>query len=157
MTGYPKITILATAALKLTEAEHVQKTPQHLQRGLVNGRDLIVGKHLQRFERVAQMPVGLRAIEYGVTDLGGSGPAPAAPAERLIGWFHADAALEWVGKRRLALIIRKMPMSGAGARRDLQGAAIDFLDMPMRYRRAAPRAFNRAAHPHGLRTGVRWR
>ena len=130
---------------------------EHLQRGLVNGRDLIVGEHLQRLERIAQMPVGLRAVEYGVTDLGGSGPAPAAPAERLIGWFHADAALQWVGKRRLAPIIRKMPMSGAGARRQKPGAAIDFLDMPMRYRRAAPLALNRAAHPRGRRTGARWR
>src|ERR1700688_5120388 len=55
----------------------------------MNGGDLIVGKHFQRHEGIAQMPVGARAVEDGVADVGARWAAPAASTLRLIGLFHA--------------------------------------------------------------------
>jgi hypothetical protein len=63
----------------------------------VNGGDLIFREYLHRLERIAQMPVGPRAIEDGVTDVGAARSAAAAAANRLIGLFHADAARRLVG------------------------------------------------------------
>src|ERR1700676_5196666 len=64
----------------------------------MNGGDLIVGKHFQRHEGIAQMPVGPRAVEDGVADVGARWAAPAAATLRLIGLFHAKRPAGFWGK-----------------------------------------------------------
>jgi hypothetical protein len=54
----------------------------------VDGRHLIVGEDLERLEGIAQMPVGPRAVEYGVTDFGARGAAPVASTGLFVGLFH---------------------------------------------------------------------
>ncbi len=62
---------------------------------------LIVREHLQRLERIAQMPIRPRAVEDCVADVRASGAASTAPAERLIGLFHASVASGCVSGKRL--------------------------------------------------------
>ena len=74
---------------------------EHDESGLVNGGDLIIGEHFHRHERIAQMPVGPRAIEDCVADVGAFGPSPAAPANRFFRLFHASPAREFGGRKLL--------------------------------------------------------
>jgi len=85
---------------------------QRDERGFVNGRDLIVREYLHRLERIAQVTVGPRAVEDGMTYVRASGPAAAAPAGRLIELFHAAAARMYWAEN----YYREMTLSRTGLR-----------------------------------------
>ena len=81
---------------------------EHDERGIVDGRYLIVGEHLERLEGVAQMPVGPRAVEHGVADFGARGAAPVASTGLFVGLFHEGYAGSWE-----KISIRKMTRPAA--------------------------------------------